>query len=655
MTHVRPHVLLAVALALVAPAAPAQIGLFDWTLQGAESGAGTVTPTALLVTGPDGACSVPIAYFGTIAPFAGTLSVTVEFQNLDTGGAQGHFDYDAPAAWHQGRIILAEDDPLLGGWPSGTYTLSVAVEAGDEFGFGVWSLDCIEGPGVAEIHSLEYTPVPWSEQPGGLDPRVRFTVPGQPSFGKAVSVAGVGDVNGDGVPDLVLGSNGEAVVRTGSTGKILRVLDGFGGATFGAAVAGAGDVDGDGHDDVVVGSPNDSESPLFNNGTAWVFSGDDGALLHELHGTADWDRLGSAVAGVGDVDADGSDDVAISIASVFDTFLQRVLVVSGATGATLHTFTTPGPFLDFGHSVAGVGDTDGDGHDDVAVATNLGTRVYSGDTGTVLHVLGRNYGDRPDVDGAGDVDGDGFDDIVVAGWRYLVVGEYTGRVGIFSGLTGAPLTTITGTTPDVRFAWRARGGADLDGDGRLDVAVSAPDVAPGGLVEVYDALDGTLRGSYAAADEGDGLGEELDRVGDLDGDGQQDVAVLAPQTGVTPLGYVRALQHLDRTGAPELVGTGTLLPGDPFQLTLSNALPGAAVWFLGGTEYVGASFLGGVLGPLPTVFIPGAADGAGGLVLASTWPAGLTPGLTIWVQAWTADPEAPQGYAGTQTLGATNF
>src|SRR5690606_26517928 len=128
-------------------------------------------------------------------------------------------------------------------------------------------------------------------------------------------VTSVGDVNGDGLDDVGFGSFSAGVhVRLGPSGAQYRSH--FGPGTR-SSVAGIGDVDGDGHSDYVVGWPQASPGGLTWAGMAIVYSGRTGAVIHQVFGSIpqNWpvstgDHLGSALAGVGDIDGDGIPDFA---------------------------------------------------------------------------------------------------------------------------------------------------------------------------------------------------------------------------------------------------------------------------------------------------------------------------------------------------------
>jgi len=151
----------------------------------------------------------------------------------------------------------------------------------------------------------------------------------------------------------------------------LMQLHGAPGDQLGVAVAGAGDVNGDGFEDIIAGAT-DGIGNCYEPGTAIVYSGFDGTVLHRLVGDFDGDAFGTAVAGAGDVDRDGFDDVIVGARYDDHTaiFSGAVKVYSGKTGAVLHAFYGDGEGDRLGYSVAGAGDVNGDGYADVVAAAN---------------------------------------------------------------------------------------------------------------------------------------------------------------------------------------------------------------------------------------------------------------------------------------------
>jgi hypothetical protein len=143
-------------------------------------------------------------------------------------------------------------------------------------------------------------------------------------------------------------------------------------------VAGIGDFDGDGHDDVIVGAIQDGTPEVYDSGRAYIFSGATGALIHDLASPMpDFSGfLGKDVAGIGDYDGDGTGDVAVSAHTEDANGTNgsgRAYVFSGATGEHLDTFESPNTenFGRFGVSVAGAGDVNDDGRPDVIVGAGL--------------------------------------------------------------------------------------------------------------------------------------------------------------------------------------------------------------------------------------------------------------------------------------------
>ncbi len=109
-------------------------------------------------------------------------------------------------------------------------------------------------------------------------------------------------------------------------------------------------------------------------------------------------------------------------------------------------------------------------------------------------------------------------------------------------------------------------------------------------------------------------------------------------------------------GNPALVGTGTLVGGDPMELALSNALAGTTAWIVVGFAQVNAPFKGGILVPdvaPPAFVIPLPTDVNGELVVGGTWPGGIPSGFATYFQYWIQDPAGPLGFSASNAIVGT--
>jgi hypothetical protein len=187
---------------------------------------------------------------------------------------------------------------------------------------------------------------------------------------------------------------------------------------FATSLAGLGDVDGDGRGDFVVGAPGTGGSA----GTVELRSGRDGHAIARVSGSSEKpDSLGSSLAPVGDVDGDGACDVLVGAIHRYAT------ICSGRDLRRLQTVTSRGGYVvadAFASSVDRLGDIDGDGIGDWIVGANesLGdamfdegyAQIYSGKDGKLLRVDFESKQLGVDVCGLGDINGDGVPDEAIA-------------------------------------------------------------------------------------------------------------------------------------------------------------------------------------------------------------------------------------------------
>lgn len=364
--------------------------------------------------------------------------------------------------------------------------------AGGNFGWAVAELQDISNPpdGVTDIiiPALGGARVfVYSGATGAvLHTFIKPGTDGNGSYGNAVADAG--DVNNDSIHDIVVGSPGgtisgtnpgKAYVYSGADGSLLFTLIGeVQRDSFGSGVGGAGDVNGDNHDDILVGASTNDASGV-DSGRAYIFSGLDGSLIRTLNSEAAGDGFGSGTAGARDVNGDGVGDQIIG-APGGGTF-GRAYVFSGADGSLLFSTNSPPGGGQYGvFFVAGVGDVNNDGRNDVYVGDYAaqGGRgnafVYSGVDGSLIHdfpgAIGAGVGPGR---GAGDVDSDGHDDLIIGHWTSSAGAATAGRAVIYSGATGDPLRTITSTTAGENLGFDAIGVGDTNGDGFIDLLISA--------------------------------------------------------------------------------------------------------------------------------------------------------------------------------------
>ncbi len=318
---------------------------------------------------------------------------------------------------------------------------------------------------------------------------------------------------------------------------------------FGRTIAGAGDVNADGFDDFIVGAIGDDNGGS-NAGSARVFSGANGSVLFTFYGTGANDQFGSSVAGAGDVNNDGYDDLIVGAFQDDDSAVDAgsATVFSGLDGSILFKIDGNAAQDNFGISVAGVGDLDGDSFDDFAIGAWLAdapgidsgaARVFSGFDGSPIYTfLGDDAGDQmgTSLASAGDVNNDGTPDIIVGAILDDNGGGNSGMARIYSGSDGTILHTLNGTGGFDLFGISVDGIGDINADGFGDVIVGAMfddnNGTDSGSATVFSGADGSVLFAVNGAAAGDQMGFSVAGPGDVNGDGVVDFAGGAPRASV---------------------------------------------------------------------------------------------------------------------------
>lgn len=374
----------------------------------------------------------------------------------------------------------------------------------------------------------------------------------------APSCAAIGDQNGDGIKDVIVGDPNFAIaagaagriqILSGKDGSLLRQNLGYQlGSGFGRDVSSAGDCTGDGIDDYLVFADRDDYGGLLPPGAVHLYSGANGQLIRIIRqANMNSYGFGNSMAPFRDFDSDGMDDFLIG--SSFETLVYpqdgAVRVYSGATGAILLEISGGFEEAFLGGRVDSAGDFDGDGVADIlsgsegaripgGVYRSGAARVFSGVDGhELMRIGGRQREDNfgSDVDFLGDINGDGKDEFIV-GADGGGIGFNTGTVEVFRGGDGVLLFKHEHLRRNASLGLSVAGLGDVDGDGIPDYAggawgVSGVDFASGEVL-VFSGADGFLIGRIKGANYYSSLGWDIDGMGDVNRDGRADILSVEP-------------------------------------------------------------------------------------------------------------------------------
>ena len=447
----------------------------------------TVSPVTGMVTSEDGAFGI----FNVILSSRPTADVIISLTSSDPG-----------EGFVPERVVLSPDDVTWRGIPirvtgvddnivdpDQAYTIITAAAVSDDPNF-----DGIDPSDISVTNAST---------------NAKYIDLDQDSANAGRSVA-YADVNGDGYDDAVVGApnydgsfanGGQVVVYDGSSvGELSPVswsgegdqIDAF----FGHAVANAGDVNKDGYDDVIIGAYGRDVGGT-DDGQVYIYHGSATGLeatpARTLSGAVGSGLFGYSVASAGDVNNDTYSDVIVGAYGEDKVYIYHGSA-SGIAATAAQTLIGDQVGSQFGISVSGAVDVNGDNFDDVIVGASLYDNGNT-DEGRVFVYHGSGSGITAgvawskDVDqdnaffghsvaGVGDVNSDGYGDVLIGAYGYenghTDEGRIYGYLGSASGLEATANVVIESNQVGAFYGYAVGRAGDVNNDGYDDIIVGAP-------------------------------------------------------------------------------------------------------------------------------------------------------------------------------------
>lgn len=485
------------------------------------------------------------------------------------------------------------------------------------------------------------------------------------------------DVNGDLVPDLLVGAPnsspmgaanaGEIAVVSGANGVRLTTIPGtIALERFGSSLANLGDVTGDGVPEIAVGIPGAGGG--LQTGAVRILNGFTFAALGTIPGPSTNARFGESVVSLDDANGNGTLDLAVAAPgfnAMSGATAGATFVLDGGSGATIRTFTGMAAFDALGTGLASTSDLNGDGKRDLLIGSPGFDSIAGSGSGRVRAVdpssgatvwtfdgpiAGESTGFA--VDATLDLDQDGVADVVVGAPGAAPAGlPLAGRSYVLSGAGGAILSTIDGLAAGDRFGSVVAGLADLDADGRGDFAIASPDAQVNGNAGAGSVL--VVRGGaftplylFQGSVPHEGVGGLVADVGDVNADGRPDFAIGSPLAdGIAGANSGSLSVKAAQVGALEIDSTGKY--GSPFTLTLQAMPSQPAFLFIDVAAGSFASPFGTIcvgLTPFLSVIPIGLVPSNGWWTSSGTIPPGGTLVAPFFLQAIVQEPWSPTGW-----------